>query len=79
MCGDLRCRSCGPARGNFRCDACGRWADEGGCKNPERCAEISRAAAEAEAAAFEESEKALDALTDLELLEMELPPRKRKL
>ena len=37
MCGDLRCRSCGPAQGNDYCPYCGAWADDGGCKNPAEC------------------------------------------
>jgi len=37
MCGDTHCRSCGPAQGNNRCEACGAWDDDGGCKDPEAC------------------------------------------
>jgi len=37
MCGDIRCWSCGPAQGNYKCDVCGRWSDEGGCINPSAC------------------------------------------
>jgi hypothetical protein len=37
MCGDLYCRSCGPAQGNSFCQNCGRWTDEGGCFEPEVC------------------------------------------
>lgn len=29
MCGDTHCGSCGPAQGNWRCDLCGAWADDG--------------------------------------------------
>jgi hypothetical protein len=37
MCGDTHCRSCGPRQGNNRCEACGAWDDDGGCKDPEAC------------------------------------------
>jgi hypothetical protein len=37
MCGDLCCRSCGPAQGSYRCDMCGKWTAEGGCDDPEAC------------------------------------------
>ncbi len=37
MCGDTHCRSCGPAQGNNRCEACGKWDDDGGCEDPEAC------------------------------------------
>ena len=37
LCGDLRCRSCGPAQGNHRCYVCGKWDDEGGCTTPAEC------------------------------------------
>lgn len=37
MCGDTHCRSCGPAQGNNRCEACGAWDDDGGCQDPEAC------------------------------------------
>lgn len=58
MCGDTHCRSCGPAQGNNRCEACGEWDDDGGCKDPEACkkrlkeieAEYARLAAEEEEA-----------------------------
>lgn len=46
MCGDTRCSSCGPAQGNYKCSFCGKWAEDGGCDDPEKCA--------AEAAKFEE-------------------------
>lgn len=39
MCGDICCRSCGPAQGNNRCDVCGRWDSDGGCESPELCRE----------------------------------------
>lgn len=39
MCGDLCCSSCGPAQGNFKCGACGRWSSEG-CDDPKKCAII---------------------------------------
>lgn len=32
-CGDLRCWSCGPAQGNYRCPACGKWLDDDPPKN----------------------------------------------
>jgi hypothetical protein len=38
MCGDPYCGSCGPAQGNYRCMHCGRWTLDGGCINPEACA-----------------------------------------
>lgn len=41
MCGDLCCRSCGPAQGNTRCPVCGVWASDGGCENPERCESVA--------------------------------------
>lgn len=37
MCGDNRCWSCGPAQGNYKCQICGVWTDEGGCSNPSKC------------------------------------------
>jgi hypothetical protein len=37
MCGDYRCRSCGPAQGNNYCYICGKFDDEGGCKTPKKC------------------------------------------
>ncbi len=27
-CGDMRCWSCGPAQGNYRCPACRKWSDD---------------------------------------------------
>lgn len=60
MCGDLYCHSCGPAQGNFRCPACGRWNLDGGCEDPEVCESVmdswdeSLAEAEAEIAAAAE-------------------------
>jgi hypothetical protein len=50
MCGDLFCSSCGPAQGNYKCVQCGAWSMDGGCENPERCAELDRQMAAAEAA-----------------------------
>lgn len=41
-CGDTRCRSCGPAQGNNRCEGCGRWDDEGGCVTLDSCAEETK-------------------------------------
>lgn len=40
MCGDIYCFSCGPAQGNYKCEVCGRWSDEG-CEKPEECAKKS--------------------------------------
>lgn len=37
MCGDTHCSSCGPAQGNYKCQVCGKWADDGGCDNPAEC------------------------------------------
>lgn len=37
MCGDTYCWSCGPAQGNWHCDSCGAWAEEGGCEDPIWC------------------------------------------
>jgi hypothetical protein len=37
MCGDTHCHSCGPAQGNNRYEACGKWDDDGGCKDTEAC------------------------------------------
>lgn len=48
MCGDLYCRSCGPAQGNHRCDACGRWNLDGGCADPAKCGAELKQFAEAE-------------------------------
>jgi hypothetical protein len=56
MCGDLYCRSCGPAQGNYRCDACGAWSMDGGCVKPEDCAETQRQMAEAEQRQYEEEQ-----------------------
>ena len=46
MCGDLYCSSCGPAQGNSKCPCCGKWSEEGGCDNPEYCANQMRLADE---------------------------------
>lgn len=48
MCGDLCCRSCGPAQGNYRCSECGRWSMDGGCENPEKCNAAAAISSEAE-------------------------------
>ncbi len=40
LCGDIYCGSCGPAQGNYKCPACGRWTADGGCKNPRACEDI---------------------------------------
>lgn len=58
MCGDIYCNSCGPAQGNYKCRQCGKWSDEGGCDDPEKCDALETQAIEAEARAFEEDEKA---------------------
>lgn len=50
MCGDLYCRSCGPAQGNDRCPFCGAWSADGGCEQPAICAAYQAAADEAEIA-----------------------------
>jgi hypothetical protein len=39
MCGDTCCPSCGPAQGNYKCPACGKWSDEG-CDDPVACEKI---------------------------------------
>lgn len=48
LCGDTYCASCGPAQGNYRCYVCGAWSADGGCKDPEACAQKEREWAEAE-------------------------------
>jgi hypothetical protein len=48
MCGDTQCSSCGPAQGNSKCLACGRWADDGSCADPDACAKKCQEIAEAE-------------------------------
>lgn len=58
MCGDLRCWSCGPAQGNYKCSQCGKWSDEGGCEQPEVCGELDRQQAEAEAKYYAEMDAA---------------------
>ena len=40
LCGDICCPSCGPAQGNYRCHACGRWESDGGCEEPAKCEAI---------------------------------------
>jgi len=57
MCGDLYCSSCGPAQGNSKCEHCGKWADEGGCDDPEKCAEADKLWCEAYAKQIEDEEK----------------------
>lgn len=57
MCGDLYCWSCGPAQGNYKCEICGKWDDEGGCDNPEECQKT----ADEMYTAMAEEEKRLDA------------------
>ena len=53
MCGDLYCKSCGPAQGNWQCSICGAWSAEGGCEKPQECAAQEQREAEAEAAYYE--------------------------
>lgn len=52
MCGDLYCRSCGPAQGNRYCPACNEWQDEfdqpDSRHDNEKCGAENRAADEAE-------------------------------
>lgn len=57
MCGDTYCFSCGPAQGNARCDVCGAWSADGGCKNPEKCAVEGRKQDDEFAAQLEEERK----------------------
>jgi hypothetical protein len=52
MCGDTRCRSCGPAQGNSYCEQCGRWEEDGGCVDPEKCAQDAKKQEEALAEMF---------------------------
>lgn len=56
MCGDLYCRSCGPAQGNDRCPFCGAWSADGGCEQPAICAAYQAAADEAEYQEYVQSE-----------------------
>jgi len=37
ICGDTHCSTCGPLQGNFRCEICDRWTEDGGCENPSVC------------------------------------------
>ena len=46
MCGDLYCSSCGPAQGNGKCPACGRWTADGGCVDPAACQKVNDAEAD---------------------------------
>lgn len=39
LCGDLYCGSCGPAQGNIKCFVCGVWSMDGGCADPDKCAD----------------------------------------
>lgn len=67
MCGDLYCGSCGPAQGNHKCPACGRWSMDGECDNPQKCAEACRQMDEAMAAEFQweqDHQKEIDAIFD---------------
>lgn len=63
MCGDLCCRSCGPAQGSYRCDICGKWTAEGGCDDPEACklqyAELRYAELEEDAREYDLYQKGL--------------------
>lgn len=54
MCGDLYCYSCGPAQGNSKCPACGKWEADGGCDNPAECEQKLREMDEAWAKQEEE-------------------------
>jgi len=47
MCGDYYCSSCGPAQGNYKCENCGAWSQDGGCKDPQKCADAIHAYYEA--------------------------------
>ena len=58
LCGDLRCPSCGPAQGNSKCQACGRWADDGPCEDPEACGSLSQQIDEAVAQEYAEFDSA---------------------
>lgn len=49
MCGDLYCSSCGPAQGNSKCMACGRWSMDSPCDDPAKCAVECQKIAEVEA------------------------------
>jgi len=42
MCGDPCCWSCGPAQGNYKCEICGKWSMDGGCDDPDACAEKAK-------------------------------------
>jgi hypothetical protein len=42
MCGDTYCHSCGPAQGNYHCQQCGKWTDEGGCEDPDECGRLDK-------------------------------------
>ena len=53
MCGDTYCWSCGPAQGNYKCPACGRWTFDGGCIDPEKCNILVNKILEAENAFLE--------------------------
>lgn len=54
MCGDLYCKSCGPAQGNHECSACGRWLADGPCDDPQKCAELVQKQLEDEARYYAE-------------------------
>ena len=41
-------------QGNSKCQACGRWADDGPCEDPERCARESQQIDEAIAMEYAE-------------------------
>ena len=49
LCGDLYCWSCGPAQGNYHCPYCGKWSLDGGCDDPEACAQADKEYSELEA------------------------------
>ena len=61
MCGDIYCRSCGPAQGNHYCSNCGEWQDEhgepGSEHDNERCAAAVAEVDAAMAVEYEEDER----------------------
>ena len=61
LCGDPYCASCGPAQGNSKCPNCGAWEWDGGCVDPELCAERLRERADAEVEQLREIEEAAQA------------------
>ena len=57
MCGDLYCSSCGPAQGNGKCPACGRWTADGGCVDPAACQKVNDAEADSYAREMAETDR----------------------